>query len=255
MIKRYYDSIADDYEKIVIREDEDGHFPYDGYQEILRAVAEEMTMSARHQKATPAILDLGIGTGYLYTFYAPEQCDLTGIDVSPAMLGKARNRIPQGRFFECDVNLGFPDAVQDERYDAIVSTYMSEHINHTHLMRLIERALPLLKPFGKLMIAGPIFYDYTTKKEFQRRYYGEPGASLYFHVYESIVSEAPQHLSLSFLRIKPHAGIILVEKSYEYALQMEESLIEYNRNTMKWKSSQSRKKESGRKVKARQNDG
>lgn len=254
MVKMYYDNIANDYERMIKSEDERNQFPYDGYNHILRTVAEEMMTVASDNDSIKLILDAGIGTGYLYEFYPTNQCEITGIDLSPKMLDLARERVPEGNFLEADINDGFPDCITDKQYDVIVSTYMCEHINHTHLMRFMERALALLKPFGKLLIAGPIFYDFTTKKSFQRKHYKEPGLSLYFHVYESIVSDAPNHLSFSFMQIKPHAGVIMVQKSYEYALQMEESLIEYNRNTMKWKSSQSRKKENGRKVKAHQND-
>ncbi len=254
MVKTYYDGIAQDYERLVKSQDDRKQFPYDGYKHILRTVAEEMMTISSDDESIKHILDAGIGTGYLYEFYPTNQSEITGIDLSPNMLDLARKRVPKGLFLEANINNGLPDCITRKQYDVIVSTYMCEHLNHTHLMRFIERVLPLLKPFGKLLIAGPIFYDFTTKKSFQREYYTEPGLSLYFHVYESIVSDAPNHLSFSFMQIKPHAGVIMVQKSYEYALQMEESLIEYNRNTVKWKSSQSRKKESGRKVKAHQND-
>jgi ubiquinone/menaquinone biosynthesis C-methylase UbiE len=70
------------------------------------------------------ILDAGIGTGRNCAFYPPEAI-VSGIDISPAMLARARQRCPTlaaaGRLHEMDVTaLRFPNG----SFDAAVSSFL-----------------------------------------------------------------------------------------------------------------------------------
>ncbi len=70
------------------------------------------------------LLDAGIGTGRNCEFY-PQEAVVTGIDLSPAMLARARQRCPTlatgGRLFEMDVTaLKFPA----RSFDAAVSSFL-----------------------------------------------------------------------------------------------------------------------------------
>ena len=70
------------------------------------------------------LLDAGIGTGRNCAFYPPEAV-VSGIDLSPAMLERARRRCPTlaaaGRLYQMDVaHLDFPAAF----FDAVVATFL-----------------------------------------------------------------------------------------------------------------------------------
>jgi ubiquinone/menaquinone biosynthesis C-methylase UbiE len=70
------------------------------------------------------ILDAGIGTGRNCAFYPPEAI-VSGIDLSAAMLARARQRCPVlavgGRLYRMDVTtLGFPSG----SFDAAVATFL-----------------------------------------------------------------------------------------------------------------------------------
>jgi demethylmenaquinone methyltransferase/2-methoxy-6-polyprenyl-1,4-benzoquinol methylase len=70
------------------------------------------------------LLDAGIGTGRNCEFYPPEAC-VWGIDISPAMLARARERCPtlarEGRLCQMDVTkLSFAAG----SFDAVVATFL-----------------------------------------------------------------------------------------------------------------------------------
>ena len=70
------------------------------------------------------LLDAGIGTGRNCEFYPPDSV-VSGIDISPAMLARARQRFPTlavgGRLYQMDVTaLSFPTA----SFDAAVATFL-----------------------------------------------------------------------------------------------------------------------------------
>lgn len=70
------------------------------------------------------ILDAGVGTGRNFPFYPPSS-EIVGIDLSPAMLGRAKRRLPSAaapvQLRQMDVTqLDFPDA----HFDAAVATFL-----------------------------------------------------------------------------------------------------------------------------------
>lgn len=71
--------------------------------------------------ASGKVLEVGVGTGKNLRFY-PSDCEVTGIDFSPGMLKKARQRakgLKNVTLYEMDVqNLQFPDNF----FDTIVAT-------------------------------------------------------------------------------------------------------------------------------------
>jgi ubiquinone/menaquinone biosynthesis C-methylase UbiE len=73
---------------------------------------------------TSTILDAGVGTGRNFSFY-PIGAKVIGIDISPAMLERARQRLSEARteveLREMDVtHLEFPD----QHFDNVVATFL-----------------------------------------------------------------------------------------------------------------------------------
>jgi ubiquinone/menaquinone biosynthesis C-methylase UbiE len=114
------------------------------------------------------ILDVGCGAGkqcFLFYKALEGEADITGGDVSPALLEKARqenarigNRI---KFIDLDFNQRFP--LTDDQYDLVAScfaTYYAEDISFT-----ISEMHRVTKPGGRLFTTGPmpenkrLFYD------------------------------------------------------------------------------------------------
>jgi len=99
------------------------------------------------------VLEAGVGTGKNLPHY-PEHVELTGVDLSPAMLSKAEVRC---RNASCSVSLHQNDATQmnglrDNQFDWFISTFMfcvmPDHLQAS----AIEQMVRVLKPGGKFRI-------------------------------------------------------------------------------------------------------
>lgn len=234
MIKTYYEHHASHYDQHISEMDSLHLFPYDGYGEILDAVA--TYMDSHHRLSSMKILDLGIGTGELYSHIAPEKIELTGIDFSPKMLEVARLKLPRAKLVEADLLKGMPEDLRQEKYDFIVATYLVHHMSLEVLLDFIHHYLPYLAPFGKMILADTLFFDDIARKKVYEKSIESWDHALHYHVYDQLVSRIHENLALSYLRISESSGVVIIENYHEITLQYEENLVQYKSNTTKWKS-------------------
>ncbi|MFW9935538.1 MAG: class I SAM-dependent methyltransferase [Candidatus Thorarchaeota archaeon] len=94
------------------------------------------------------ILDAGCGAGEPVAKYLVEHgFQVTGIDVSPRILGLAKQQVPEGEFLEGDMaQLTFPD----ESFDGVVSLYALWHISKEKHELVFQNFYRVLKPGGIL---------------------------------------------------------------------------------------------------------
>lgn len=114
--------------------------------------------------ASGSILDAGVGTGRNMPFY-PEGCRITGIDVSPAMLARARRRGARlGReveLLEMDVLLTtFPD----RHFDVIVAAFLFTVLDEEQQLPALRELARICKPSGQIRLL-----DYTYSSDPLRR--------------------------------------------------------------------------------------
>jgi ubiquinone/menaquinone biosynthesis C-methylase UbiE len=107
-----------------------------------------------NQKATN-ILDLCCGTGEQLRLLSHNNMDLTGIDLSPAMLAEARRKSPSFiNYLETDAaDIQLPD----NKYDGIIVTLALHEKSSRQREAIFEEACRLLKHNGHMIIA-----DYCT---------------------------------------------------------------------------------------------
>ena len=67
------------------------------------------------------VLELGVGSGALTERLATQERELWGLDQSPAMLVRARARVPQAALFRADVLGAWPHELSGRRFHAIAS--------------------------------------------------------------------------------------------------------------------------------------
>lgn len=104
------------------------------------------------------ILDAGVGTGRNIPFY-PKHSDMVGIDLSPAMLARARQRSEEaGR----DVELIEMDVLEtsfdDNSFDAIVSSFLFCVLAPEHQLPALKELARLCKPGGEIRL---LKYNYS----------------------------------------------------------------------------------------------
>ncbi|WP_433167434.1 class I SAM-dependent methyltransferase [Kribbella sp. CA-247076] len=98
------------------------------------------------------VLLIGVGTGQDLP-YLPAGADVTGIDLSPAMLDRARARGTGATLQEMDAeHLEFPDA----SFDVVILSYVLSVVNDPR--RALAEAARVLTPDGSIWILGK-FHD------------------------------------------------------------------------------------------------
>ncbi len=105
------------------------------------------------------LIDIACGTGYWTPFYAPKCDEITCLDQSANMLGKARNRIKEqdlkppnfihADFFDIDLGAGVFDR-------ALVSILLS-HFSRDQETAFFERLKQILRPGGELMVIDSLW--------------------------------------------------------------------------------------------------
>lgn len=106
------------------------------------------------------ILDAGVGTGRNIPFY-PEGSEVTGIDLSPAMLGRAEARRDRLRkpveLLEMNV---LETAFADHYFDAAVATFLFCVLDPEHQLAALKELARIVRPGGEIRI---LEYAYSKK--------------------------------------------------------------------------------------------
>lgn len=94
-------------------------------------------------------LDLGCGDGRLTADL--QAAELTGADVSPVALGRARRRLPEARLVELEPDAPLPFG--DGEFDLVLLAETLEHVRDVQL--LLSEARRVLRPGGTLAVTTP----------------------------------------------------------------------------------------------------
>lgn len=107
------------------------------------------------------VLDIGCGTGSLVAMLAGKGVQVTGIDVSPAMLAQAHERIGEEGLSDrvtllemgaVDLDTAFPGAC----FDAVASTLVFSELSNDEIDYALTECRRILRPGGRLFIADEV---------------------------------------------------------------------------------------------------
>ena len=119
---------------------------------------------AARLKPGDRVLDLGCGTGALAVRLARRGCQVTGVDISPAMLDQAAQRLREEGLAEQvtlrelgrrELDTAFPDAA----FDAVVSTLLFSELSADEIDYALAECRRILRPGGQLLIADEVLPD------------------------------------------------------------------------------------------------
>ena len=105
------------------------------------------------------VLEVGVGTGISLPLYSRD-VRLTGVDLSDAMLDKARERVDQNGLDNVEAlavmdaeNLRFPD----DSFDVVVAQYVVTAVPHPE--RALDEFLRVVRPGGEIVITTRVSAD------------------------------------------------------------------------------------------------
>ena len=151
-----------------------------------------------------ALLDAGVGTGRNFSFY-PEGSKVTGIDLSTAMLERARQRRDK---LGTAIDLREMDVMEmdfaDDSFDAIISTFLFCVLDAGHQQPALEELRRVCRPGGAIRIL-----EYAISEKPLQRFIMKLWAPWVRFAYGA---EFDRHTEQYF----EAAGLDLVEKKFLY---------------------------------------
>ena len=199
-----FDLWADNYDKSVGVSDEDGIYPFAGYNIILNEIYNRVLNSF-----AKTVLDIGFGTGTLTTKLYEQGCIIYGQDFSDRMIEIAQEKMPKAKLFQGDFSNGLERPLLLNKYDAIIATYSLHHLTDTQKVNFIKSLLMLLNDGGCLYIGDVAFYTRTSLQKCKEEVgYEWDDDEIYF-----VIDELKLHFpTMNFDKISNCSGIISLQR-------------------------------------------
>ena len=131
---------------------------YDLWAALTESKARKIALATGQPKNGEAILEVAVGTGLMFRELVKRNTrGLTyGIDLTPAMLAKAQQKI--AKFSEQDIKLSVGDAFHldfaDNSFDLLVNNYMFDLMPESAFLDLLAEFKRVLKPNGRLLLVN-----------------------------------------------------------------------------------------------------
>jgi putative AdoMet-dependent methyltransferase len=201
-----FDRWAEHYDRSV----QSGSGLHEGYGEVLDLVV-------RSAEARPGmrVLDLGAGTGNLAQRFLARGCEVWGTDFSPAMLAKARVKLPQAKLVHMNLLADdWPEGLAGQRFDRIVSTYVfHEFALATKISLLTRLTAHHLTPGGWIVIGDVAFPDREALARAGADHWDEDEA--YWAADEALAACAAAGLRATYTQVSRCGGVFVVQPTPE----------------------------------------
>ena len=121
---------------------------YDRIFESMNIGLRKIGMKMYPVKAGMNVLDIGCGTGAHLSLYQKEECNIFGIDLSPAMLKVAQKKLGnEAELKLCDATgTGF----EDNKFDLILSSTVLHEMPQQVRVDVLKEAKRILKNNGRI---------------------------------------------------------------------------------------------------------
>jgi predicted TPR repeat methyltransferase len=173
------------------------------YNEVL----DEIVRSAR-ARAGMRVLELGIGTGNVAQAFLTLGCEVWGVDFSPAMLAKARLKLPQVTLIQMDL-MGDWSEVLQQRFDRIVASFVLHEFDLATKINLLQRlAKQHLADQGLIVIGDVAFPTAEIRQQSGAESWDED--EYYWAADETIAACAGTGLDVTFKRVSWCTGVFVV---------------------------------------------
>jgi putative AdoMet-dependent methyltransferase len=199
-----FDRWSETYDRGVL--DESGL--HEGYDEVLETV-----VRAADVRPGMRVLDLGIGTGNLAQRFLALGCVVWGVDFSPAMLAKARSKLPEVALVQADLRGEWPSALSGP-FDRIVSTYVLHEFGLERKVALLRHLVDhCLVPQGRIVIGDVAFESVQARTDAGADHWDEE--EHYWAADETRAACAPVGLTLTYTQVSSCGGVYVFARSQE----------------------------------------
>ena len=141
---------------------------YDAIFGVITNSAINKTMRALNALSPGRILEIGVGTGLALPRYRPEH-RITGIDLSPDMLARARARVEAGKLANVE-QLSEMDATKlafaDRSFDAAVAMFLITVVPDP--IAVLAEAVRVVKPGGRIVLANHFSAESGPRAAFEK---------------------------------------------------------------------------------------
>jgi len=131
---------------------------YDIWGKLTESQARNRALELSKIKDGQAILEVAVGTGLAFYEIVKRNPNGTniGIDLSPGMLGKAKNRVSKlsESNYSLDVGNAFELSNEDESIDTLINNYMFDLISFEDMDKILLEFRRVLKTDGKLILVN-----------------------------------------------------------------------------------------------------
>ncbi|MFC1481687.1 class I SAM-dependent methyltransferase [Candidatus Neomarinimicrobiota bacterium] len=123
---------------------------YDRIFEPLNSGLRNIGLKMYPPKAGMDVLDIGCGTGAHLRLYQKAECNIFGIDLSPAMLKVARQKLGD----DADLKLGSATdtGFAENKFDIILSTTVLHEMSQQIRVDVLKEAKRILKTDGRILL-------------------------------------------------------------------------------------------------------
>lgn len=128
---------------------------YDALVEPLQAGVRKVGLRLLPPDPQWEVLDVGCGTGTGLAHYLEAGCAVHGVDVSPAMLDRARERLGE----DADLRLTDGDALpfDDDAFDLVMASMMIHEVSGAERVKLLVEMARVTKPDGRMLLIDDRF--------------------------------------------------------------------------------------------------
>lgn len=159
-IREYYDALAPEYDR-----DRFGH----SYGRYVDGMERGILRAWLHGRDPESVVELACGTGRLLDFAG------TGVDLSPAMLARAREKWPARRLMLADAaDTGLPD----REFGAAICFHLLMHLDATAIRAVFAEAARLVQPGGRFVFDIPSHPRRRWSRRPASGWHGDTAASL-----------------------------------------------------------------------------
>jgi len=151
---------------------------YDLWAAMTETKARKMAVNFADPKGNEKLLEVAVGTGLTFADLVKRNPngENYGIDLTPAMVAKAKLKMQKLGYENCHLALG--DAEQlyfnDEEFDLWVNSYMFDLLPEEKFIPVLNEFKRVLKPTGRLVLTNMAVGQKATNRFFDKVYRFNP---------------------------------------------------------------------------------